>query len=173
MQEIEPDEHQLQIERGGTISLTVAHHQDELRQQLLMAIGISTAFSGELVHIDGWLPGLILKVRALKSVNHGDQFSIENIWLSMHARLAAWIDAPSDADALDLSFDGAHCVLIPDVFTWHILPVAYTLKCVAFSLSTEAVKVRHIQRSNSSKTAASDAGRAFSDGLQALPHEVC
>jgi hypothetical protein len=102
-----------------------------IKQNWLMAIGISTAFSGELVHIDGWLPGLILKVQAQQSVNHGDQVSIDHIWPSMHARLAAWIDAPSDADALDLSFDGAHCVLIPDVFTWHILPVAFTLKCLA------------------------------------------
>jgi hypothetical protein len=30
MQEIEPDEHQLQIERGGTISMTLAHDQAEL-----------------------------------------------------------------------------------------------------------------------------------------------
>lgn len=131
MQEIEPDEHQLQIERGGTISMTLAHDQAELRDQLLMAIGISTAFLGELVHIDGWLPGLILKVQALQSVDSGDRISIDLIWPSMHARLAAWIDAPSDADALDLSFDGAHCILIPDVFTWHILPVAFTLKCMA------------------------------------------
>ena len=131
MQEIEPNEHRLQIERGGAINMPIAHDQAELRDQLLMAIGISTAFFGELVHIDGWLPGLILKVQALQSVDSGDRISIDHIWPSMHARLAAWIEAPSDADALDLSFDGAHCVLIPDVFTWHILPVAFTLKCVA------------------------------------------
>jgi hypothetical protein len=48
----------------------------------------------------------------------------------MYALLAAWIDLPADADQLDLSFDGAHCVLIPNVFTWHILPVAFTISVI-------------------------------------------
>jgi hypothetical protein len=127
----EKDEYHQVIEPGGDICMTVAANGAEMRRQLLMAIGISTLFGGGLVHLDGWLPGLILKVQALRSVNCGDQVSIEQVWPSMHTRLAAWIEAPSDADALDLSFDGAHCVLIPDVFTWHVLPVAFTLKCVA------------------------------------------
>lgn len=128
---LNPDEYHFQIEFGGTICMTMAHDQSEMSQQVLMAIGISTLLSGGLVRIEGWLPGLILTVQALKSLNSGDQVSIAHVWPSVHARLAAWIDAPADADALDLSFDGAHCVLIPDVFTWHIVPVAFTLKCVA------------------------------------------
>lgn len=130
MQSTELDDHHVQIEQGGVLHMATAQDQAEMGQQLLMAIGISTVFSGALVHIDGWLPGLILKVQARRSVNRGEQISIEDIWPSMHARLAQWIDAPSDADALDLSFDGAHCLLIPDVFTWRIQPVAFTLKCV-------------------------------------------
>jgi hypothetical protein len=84
-----------------------------------------------LVHLDGWLPGLILKVHALRSVDNGDWVSIEHIWLSMYTRLCAWIELPADADALNLSFDGAHCLLVPDVFSWHVEPVVFTLKCVA------------------------------------------
>jgi hypothetical protein len=131
MQDIETDEYRLLIEQGGNICMTLAQDKAEMGQQLLMAVGISTLFGGGLVHIEGWLPGLILKVHALKSVEHGDQVSIAHVWPSMHARLAAWIDMPSDADALELAFDGAHCVLVPDVFTWHIEPVLFTLKCVA------------------------------------------
>jgi hypothetical protein len=67
-------------------------------------------------------------------VGDGDRVSISHVWPSMYARLAAWIDSPSDADALDLSFDGAHCLLIPDVFTWPIQPVAFTIRCGAASL---------------------------------------
>lgn len=127
----EKDEYRQVIEPGGEICMTVASDGAEMCRQLLMAIGISTLFGGGLVHLDGWLPGLILKVQALRSVENGDQVSIEHVWPRMYARLAAWIEAPSDADALDLSFDGAHCVLIPDVFTWHIEPVVFTLRCVA------------------------------------------
>lgn len=130
MQASDTDECRVMIEPGGEIRTTVATDGMEMRHQLIMAIGISTLLGGGLVHIDGWLPGLILKVHALRSVEHGDQVSIEHVWPSMYARLSAWIEAPSDADALDLSFDGAHCVLIPDVFTWHIEPVVFTLRCI-------------------------------------------
>ncbi len=130
MQAVETDEYRLMIKPGGEIRTTVAADSTGMCRQLLMAIGISTLLGGGLVHLDGWLPGLILKVQALRSVNHGDPVSIEHVWPSMYARLCAWIEAPSDADALDLSFDGAHCVLIPDVFTWHVEPVVFTLKCV-------------------------------------------
>jgi hypothetical protein len=131
MHVIDTDEYRFLIEPGGEICMTVAADRDEMCRQLLMAIGISTLFGGGLVHLEGWLPGLILKVQALRSVENGDQISIVHVWPSMYARLCAWIEAPSDADALDLSFDGAHCVLIPDVFTWHVEPVVFTLKCVA------------------------------------------
>ncbi len=131
MQVTDTDEYRFLIEPGGEICMTVAVDRDEMCRQLLMAIGISTLLGGGLVHLDGWLPGLILKVQALRSVENGDQVSIAHVWPSMYARLYAWIEAPSDADALDLSFDGAHCVLIPDVFTWHVEPVVFTLKCVA------------------------------------------
>lgn len=133
MQIIEVDEHRLIIEPGGEIRMPIAADGSEMCHQLLMAIGISTLFGGGLVHLDGWLPGLILKVQALRSVENGDQVSIAHVWPSMYARLSAWVEAPSDADALDLSFDGAHCVLIPDVFTWHIEPVVFTLRCVVAS----------------------------------------
>lgn len=124
MQAVETDEYRLMIKPGGEIRTTVAADSMGMCRQLLMAIGISTLLGGGLVHLDGWLPGLILKVQALRSVNHGDPVSIEHVWPSIYTRLCAWIEAPSDADALDLSFDGAHCVLIPDVFTWHVEPVA-------------------------------------------------
>lgn len=127
----ESDDYRLMIEPGGEICTTVASDGTEMRHQLLMAIGISTLLGGGLVHIDGWLPGLILKVHALRSVEHGDQVSIEHVWPVMYARLRAWIESPVDADALNLSFDGAHCLLIPHVFTWHVEPVVFTLKCVA------------------------------------------
>jgi hypothetical protein len=130
MQELEADEYCQTIKPGGEIRMAIAINEAQMCRQLLMAIGISILFSGGLVHIEGWLPGLTLKVQALKSLEPGDQVTIEHVWPDMYARLASWIDAPSDADALDLSFDGAHCILIPDVFTWHILPVAFTLKCV-------------------------------------------
>lgn len=131
MQATETDEYRFLIEPGGEICMTVAVDRDEMCRQLLMAIGISTLLGGGLVHLDGWLPGLILKVHALRSVEHGDQVSIEHVWPGMYARLSAWIESPADADALNLSFDGAHCLLIPDVFTWHVEPVVFTLKCVA------------------------------------------
>ncbi len=131
MQAIETDEYRLMIKPGGVIRTTVATDGAEMCRQLLMAIGISTLLSGGLVHIDGWLPGLILKVHALRSVEHGDQVSIEHVWPGMYARLMAWIESPVDADALNLSFDGAHCLLIPHVFTWHVEPVVFTLRCVA------------------------------------------
>lgn len=126
-----PGEYHFQVELGDTICMQIAHDQAEMRQQLIMALGISTLFSGRLVRIEGWLPGLILTVQALKSVRSGDRVSIEHVWPGMYARMTAWIDEPADADALDLSFDGAHCMLIPDAFTWHSLPVAFTLKCEA------------------------------------------
>jgi hypothetical protein len=131
MQASDADECRVMIEPGGEIRTTVATNGTEMRHQLLMAIGISTLLGGGLVHIDGWLPGLILKVHALRSVEHGDQVSVEHVWPGMYARLRAWIESPVDADALNLSFDGAHCLLIPDVFTWHVEPVVFTLKCVA------------------------------------------
>jgi hypothetical protein len=134
MQVLDADECRILIEPGGEIRMAIAEDHAAMCQQLVMAIGISTLFAGELVHIDGWLPGLILKVHALKSVGDGDRVSISRVWPSMYARLAAWIDSPSDADALDLSFDGAHCLLIPDVFTWPIQPVAFTIRCGAASL---------------------------------------
>ena len=102
-----------------------------MRHQLLTAIAISTLLAGGLVHLDGWLPGLILKVQALRSVDNGDQLSIAHVWPSIYALLRAWIESPADADALDLCFDGAHCVLVPDVFNWHIEPVVFTLRCLA------------------------------------------
>lgn len=122
------------IELGGEICIAIASDGAEMCQQLLMAIGISTLFAGGLVHLNGWLPGLILKVQALRSLNDGDQVSIDRIWPSMYARLRAWIDSPADAEALDLSFDGAYCILIPDVFTWHAEPVVFTLSCVVANL---------------------------------------
>jgi hypothetical protein len=131
MQAIETDEYRLMIKPGGVIRTTVATDGAEMCRQLLMAIGISTLLGGGLVHLDGWLPGLILKVHALRSVDNGDWVSIEHIWLSMYTRLCAWIELPADADALNLSFDGAHCLLVPDVFSWHVEPVVFTLKCVA------------------------------------------
>jgi len=131
MQAIETDEYRLMVKPGGVIRTTVATDGAEMCRQLLMAIGISTLLGGGLVHLDGWLPGLILKVHALRSVDNGDQVSIAHIWPSMYARLCAWIGLPADADALNLSFDGAHCLLVPDVFTWHVEPVVFTLKCVA------------------------------------------
>jgi hypothetical protein len=131
MQATHTDEYRFLVEPGGEIRMTVATDRDEMCRQLLMAIGISTLFGGGLVHLDGWLPGLILKVHALRSVENGDQVSIAHVWPSMYARLRAWIESPADADALNLSFDGAHCLLIPDVFTWHVEPVVFTLKCVA------------------------------------------
>lgn len=130
MQASEVDEYRLMIEPGGKIRTKVGTDGTEMCHQLLMAIGISTLLGGGLVHIDGWLPGLILKVHALRSVNDGDQVSIEHVWPSMYQRLRAWIDSPADADALDLSFTGAHCILIPDAFTWHIEPVVFTIRCV-------------------------------------------
>lgn len=131
MNETYSSEYRVMIEPGGEIRTTVATDGMEMRRQLLMAIGISTLLGGGLVHIEGWLPGLILKVHALRSVEHGDQVSIEHVWPGMYARLKAWIESPVDADALNLSFGGAHCLLIPDVFTWHAEPVVFTLKCVA------------------------------------------
>ncbi len=131
MHVIDTDEYRFLIEPGGEICMTVAADRDEMCRQLLMAIGISTLFGGGLVHLDGWLPGLILKGHALRSVENGDQIAIAHVWPSMYARLRAWIESPADADALNLSFDGAHCLLIPDVFTWHVEPVVFTLKCVA------------------------------------------
>jgi hypothetical protein len=131
MQFSETDEYRLMIKPGGVIRTTVATDGAEMCRQLLMAIGISTLLGGGLVHLDGWLPGLILKVHALRSVDNGDWVSIEHIWLSMYTRLCAWIELPADADALNLSFDGAHCLLVPDVFSWHVEPVVFTLKCVA------------------------------------------
>lgn len=130
MHVIDTNECRLLIEPGGEICMTVAADRDEMCRQLLMAIGISTLLGGGLVHLDGWLPGLILKVHALRSVDNGDQVSVEHVWPSMYTRLCAWIESPADADALNLSFDGAHCLLIPDVFTWHVEPVVFTLKCV-------------------------------------------
>lgn len=127
----EQDEYRQLIEPGGEIRLAVATDGTEMCRQLLMAIGISTLFCGGLVHLDGWLPGLILKVQALRSVENGDQIDLAHVWPSTYARLSAWIEAPSDADALDLSLDCAHCVLIPNVFTWHVEPVVFTIKCVA------------------------------------------
>ncbi len=127
----EQDEYRQVIEPGGEIRMAIATDGTEMCRQLLMAIGISTLFGGGLVHLDGWLPGLILKVQALRSVENGDQISIVHVWPSMYARLCAWIEAPSDADALDLSFDGARCVLVPNVFTWHIEPVVFTIRCIA------------------------------------------
>jgi hypothetical protein len=131
MNETDSSEYRVMIKPGGEIHTTVAADGTEMRHQLLMAIGISTLLGGSLVHIDSWLPGLILKVHALRSIEHGDQVSIEHAWPGMYARLRAWIESPVDADALNLSFDGAHCLLIPDVFTWHVEPVVFTLKCVA------------------------------------------
>jgi len=125
------DECRQVIEPGGEICMTVARDSTEMCRQLLMAIGISTLLAGGLVHLHGWLPGLILKVQALRSVENGDQIAIAHVWPGMYARLSAWIEAPADADALDLSCDAAHCVLVPNVFTWHIEPVAFTLRCVA------------------------------------------
>lgn len=130
MSSSESDDYRLMIEPGGEICATVASDGTEMCHQLLTAIAISTLFGGGLVHLDGWLPGLILKVQALRSVETGDQVSIAHVWPSIYARLRAWIESPADADALDLSFDAAHCVLVPDVFTWHIEPVVFTLKCV-------------------------------------------
>ena len=120
----------VQIERGGSFSISLAQNALEMRQQLLIAIGTSTLLGGDLVHIEGWLPGLTLKVQALRSLDEGEQVSIDHVWQRMYALLAAWIDLPADADQLDLSFDGAHCVLIPNVFTWHILPVAFTISVI-------------------------------------------
>lgn len=120
----------VQIERGGSFSISLARNASEMRQQLLIAIGTSTLLGGDLVHIEGWLPGLTLKVQALRSLDEGEQVSIDYVWPRMYALLAAWIDLPADADQLDLSFVGAHCVLIPNVFTWHILPVAFTINVV-------------------------------------------
>lgn len=134
------------IERGGEICMASASDGAEMRQQLLMAIGISTLFAGGLVHLKDWLPGLILKVQALRSLNDGDQVSIDRIWPSMYAQLSAWIECPADADLLDLSFDGAHCVLIPDVFTWHAEPAVFTLSCV---LASQDESRRHIMRCSS------------------------
>lgn len=120
----------VQIERGGSFSISLAQNALEMRQQLLIAIGTSTLLGGDLVHIEGWLPGLTLKVQALRSLDEGEQVSIDHVWQRMYALLATWIDLPADADQLDLSFDGAHCVLIPNVFTWHILPVAFTISVI-------------------------------------------
>ena len=120
----------VQIERGGSFSISLAQNALEMRQQLLIAIGTSTLLGGDLVYIEGWLPGLTLKVQALRSLDEGEQVSIDHVWQRMYALLAAWIDLPADADQLDLSFDGAHCVLIPNVFTWHILPVAFTISVI-------------------------------------------
>lgn len=120
----------VQIERGGSFSISLAQNALEMRQQLLIAIGTSTLLGGDLVHIEGWLPGLTLKVQALRSLDECEQVSIDHVWQRMYALLAAWIDLPADADQLDLSFDGAHCVLIPNVFTWHILPVAFTISVI-------------------------------------------
>ncbi len=131
MQEVEPDECQMQIEFGGETYMAIASDETEMCHQLLTAIAISTLLAGGLVHLEGWLPGMILKVQAIRSVENGDQLSIAHVWPSIYARMRAWIDSPADADALDLSFDGAHCVLVPDVFTWHIEPVAFTLRCLA------------------------------------------
>jgi hypothetical protein len=133
MPETELVEYRQMIEPGGEIHTTVASDGIQMCHQLLTAIAISTLFGGGLVHLDGWLPGLILKVQALRSVENGDQVSIAHVWPSIYARLRAWIESPADADTLDLSFDAAHCVLVPDVFTWHIEPVVFTLKCLAGS----------------------------------------
>lgn len=127
----EQDEYRHVIEPGGEICMAVATDGVGMCRQLLTAIAISTLLAGGLVHLDGWLPGLILKVQALRSVDNGDQLSIAHVWPSIYARLRAWIESPADADALDLSFDGAHCVLVPDVFNWHIEPVVFTLRCLA------------------------------------------
>ena len=68
----EQDEYRLAIEPDGEVCMAVATDGAEMCHQLLMAIGISTLFGGGLVHLDGWLPGLILKVQALRSVENGD-----------------------------------------------------------------------------------------------------
>lgn len=50
----------------------MAADEEDMRQLMLMAIGVSTLFLGRLVHIENWLPGLTVKVQALKSVDNGD-----------------------------------------------------------------------------------------------------
>lgn len=124
----------LHVVRGGSCRIAMAHDSTEMRQQLLVAVAISTLLGGDLVHIDGWLPGLTLRVQALQSLHQGEQMSIQHLWPNMYAQLIAWLDQPADADILDLSYAGAHCVLAPNVLTWQVTPPAFTIKCVVPSL---------------------------------------
>lgn len=129
------DELRLQIKKGGELVTSLAEDPAELGQHLLIAVGISTLFGGGPVHIEGWLPGLTLMARA-KFDQSEVGISISHVWPDMHARLSAWLnlEQPSNADALDLSFDAAHCFVVPDGFSRYLGGADFTLRCVTRGL---------------------------------------